>query len=616
LAANGDTIEFAATLSGGQVIPLSSTLNVNQSNLTITDAGSAPVTISGNGTIQVFNVNGTGAAIDFLTITGGSAEYGGGIGLNAGLSLELSECSLTNNTSGSAGGAIGTSLNDNLTVINCSFINNSYDASAIYVSPGDQLTVIGSTFIRNSSSAIVNNQGNVTVTNCTFTNNNGGLGAALNNGGSMTVGSCTFTNNTCYAGGAIFDATGTLAVTGSTFSGNSAQTDGGAVYCDAGANLSLTNCTFVGNSASGGGGAIDLVWGPDNLTNVTITGNRATSGFGGGLLVGGSTGGVTLINTIVAGNFDGASPSTTPDDISGGIDVATSFNNLIGAGGGGGLPTAFQGNQVGVTNAGLDPNGLQNNGGPTQTIALLPTSPAIDAGDASLAPSTDQRGYPRPDPGVPEPDIGAFEGSSFFDNFNRADSPSLGFDWQIPPLAAALQFTYRRPPLATALRFTYRRQAEFGFQLQSDTAVSLSTSFNAAQVTGQVLLNPTLQADVNASNPQVLAVGLLARIQSTYEAYAAVLTNTGTAEILLVDGVSKTFTVLGSALAGTKVATLTFTVTGTGTGTTLSLFLNGSSTALVTVTNSAQTTLDRAGGVGIFGWGPNGVIDNFSASGP
>ena len=50
---------------------------------------------------------------------------------------------------------------------------------------------------------------------------------------------------------------------------------------------------------------------------------------------------------------------------------------------------------------------LADNGGPTLTMALLPGSPAIDAGNTSLAPTTDQRGFPRP-AGLAA-DIGAFE---------------------------------------------------------------------------------------------------------------------------------------------------------------------------------------------------------------
>ena len=93
----------------------------------------------------------------------------------------------------------------------------------------------------------------------------------------------------------------------------------------------------------------------------------------------------------------GTGSGATPDDISGTVS-STSAYNLIGTGGSGGLVNGDNGNQVGVANPGLDP--LANNGGPTQTIALLPGSPAIDAGSNALAVdpttgqplTTDQRG--------------------------------------------------------------------------------------------------------------------------------------------------------------------------------------------------------------------------------
>ena len=88
---------------------------------------------------------------------------------------------------------------------------------------------------------------------------------------------------------------------------------------------------------------------------------------------------MTLYNTIVAGNFLGQDESATPNDIDGPMEPESSYN-LIGTGGSGGLidrssdPT--HGNQVGVINPGLGP--LQNNGGPTLTHALLPSSPALN----------------------------------------------------------------------------------------------------------------------------------------------------------------------------------------------------------------------------------------------
>jgi hypothetical protein len=77
-----------------------------------------------------------------------------------------------------------------------------------------------------------------------------------------------------------------------------------------------------------------------------------------------------------------------------------------------GIVNGVNGNSVGgnsnpVINADLGP--LQNNGGPTQTMALLSNSPAIGHADNSKAPATDQRGFTRLDVAGKMIDIGAFE---------------------------------------------------------------------------------------------------------------------------------------------------------------------------------------------------------------
>src|SRR5205085_2244099 len=142
------------------------------------------------------------------------------------------------------------------------------------------------------------------------------------------------------------------------------------------------------------------------------------------------SGTVTLQSTIVAGNFNDASPSTTADDISGTIDAASSFN-LIGNGGAGGLANITNSNQVGVASAGLNP--LNDNGGPTMTHSLLCTSPAIDKG-FSFTLTTDQRGGTRPfdfaDAIFPNAvggdgsDIGAFETQAGGGCVPEAQSPN------------------------------------------------------------------------------------------------------------------------------------------------------------------------------------------------
>ena len=127
-----------------------------------------------------------------------------------------------------------------------------------------------------------------------------------------------------------------------------------------------------------------------------------------------NAGTATLDNTIVALNTNGG---TAADDISGSVSTSSGYN-LIGTGGSGGLVNGVNGNQVGVANPGL--GALAEYGGPTQTIALLPGSPAIDAGSNALAVdasgnplTTDQRGagYPRVVNGTV--DIGAFESHGF-----------------------------------------------------------------------------------------------------------------------------------------------------------------------------------------------------------
>ncbi len=112
---------------------------------------------------------------------------------------------------------------------------------------------------------------------------------------------------------------------------------------------------------------------------------------------------MSLIDTIVAGNTNSSGAS----DI-GGQPLVTGGNNLIGTGGSGGLVNGVDGNIVGVAKSLLAP--LGNNGGPTQTMALLDGSPAIGAGIAVTSVTADQRGEPLDSP---IPDIGAFQSQGF-----------------------------------------------------------------------------------------------------------------------------------------------------------------------------------------------------------
>lgn len=209
-------------------------------------------------------------------------------------------------------------------------------------------------------------------------------------------------------GGAVFSRGGTVQIRNSTFDSNQALGGNGGA-------ASLTGNTQGGNGGSGLGGAIFNEGATFNLLNNTLTSNQTTGGSGGTLYGGGTvratpgnpgtglgggifnrTGTVNLGNTIVSGNI-----AATDPDISGTI-VSQGFN-LIGntTGGSGFVATDLQN-----VNPLLAP--LGNYGGPTQTMALLPGSPAINAANPSTT-TPDQRGFGP----VGVRDIGAYESVGF-----------------------------------------------------------------------------------------------------------------------------------------------------------------------------------------------------------
>jgi hypothetical protein len=180
----------------------------------------------------------------------------------------------------------------------------------------------------------------------------------------------------------------------------------------------LKNCTIAGCSAGAGGGV--YVGGGNNniMVNCTVSLNQA-NGLGGGIdvvLSGGSLH-LSLSNTIVAGNA--VNTPTGYSELSIGADiygpVFSAYNNLIGNGAGCSIGSLLGGPAIGnivgnpshVINALLGP--LQNNGGPTMTMALLAGSPAIRQANNLRAPTTDQRGVTRLDQPGELTDIGAYE---------------------------------------------------------------------------------------------------------------------------------------------------------------------------------------------------------------
>ena len=319
--------------------------------------------------------------------------------------------------------------------------------------------------------AISNNSGTVNVTNGTFSGNIATLGGGISNNGPGTVkvANSTFSNNlgvrftvglpAAVDGAAIFNQGGTVEVTSSTLSGNNAGGgSGGGIHNREGGTVKVTNSTLSGNTVGGFfdrglfGGGIYNDNGTVEVTNSTLSGNETTNAGSRGAGIYNKAGTVTLTNSTISGNkanpnTDNPFPDILPNRISSGAiwnggtvnvkntiialnsaatnpDVDGSFAsggyNLIGNGTGSTGFTAV-GDRVGTAAAPIDPllNPLANNGGPTQTVALQPGSPAINGGDPAFVltsgpfigpPFYDQRGispFNRVSGGII--DIGAFE---------------------------------------------------------------------------------------------------------------------------------------------------------------------------------------------------------------
>ncbi len=231
---------------------------------------------------------------------------------------------------------------------------------------------------------------NITISGLTLADGSAFKGGAIENtGGKLAVSDCTLSGNTATNGGGIY-STGTTTLTDCTLSGNSATSFGGAAFNFLGT-MSLTNCTVSGNTAQSSAG-LDLISNNNTLVACTVsanTGTSASSGFVAGMYIFGAA---SLTDTIVAGN---TGPSGASDI--GGPGAASGSNNVIGTGN-----VSGSNNRLGVTNPLLGQ--LAWNGGPTQTMVLLPGSPALGKG-APAGLNFDQRGFPVNSP----PDIGAFQ---------------------------------------------------------------------------------------------------------------------------------------------------------------------------------------------------------------
>jgi predicted outer membrane repeat protein len=442
-ADGGDTINFGNQVQN-QTITLTQGQIAFSKPLTI-DGTTQNVTISGNNASRIFNISANGVTfsdtISNLIFKNGNDGNGGAILDSDGI-LALSNDKFNNNTSSGDGGAVcysGTQ-GSSLSITSDSFTSNTAHnhGGAVYGGGTNNVPfgVTSSIFTSNSAS---NNDGgaiyttlHLTVTGGSFTSNtatNGGGGAIEftppgTGSSGLTLTNVTFTTNSALYGGGLDESftvsqgSVTVSVSGCLFNTNHATgntgSGGGGILVNptttnsASASFTISNSTFYNNSSSNSGGGLSLSESQSgsgsntaSLTSLTIYQNSAAD-FGGGLFIWSGARAPKFDNSIIAGNTV-SGPAADGPDVYG--TVNSLGYNLVGEGGlpnqpprdgnTGWIASDYVGSDTNRMPAGLDPNGLADNGGPTETIKLLTTSQGYRNGDPGLKGTQDQRGYTR-----------------------------------------------------------------------------------------------------------------------------------------------------------------------------------------------------------------------------
>lgn len=402
-AADGDVIEFASGLSG--TITLTNGQLEVRDEVEIRGPGAATVTIDADGASRIFYVcsGSNPATISGLTMTDGIADDGAAIYEESCGGVIVRDVVITGNMASENGGAIYS--NAELWVYDSQISTNTAYSYGGGIYAGSAFVMVGSTVSGNSTTQ----QG---------APGGGGIFAS----GDVDISTSTVdSNSSANCGGGLYVKSGysSIEIVASTFSNNSSYgCYGGGIDIDGNNNtVMIANTTITGNEALDGatGGGIHI----DNYNNVsviqsTIVGNTSTSTdsyYSGGGIHLNALATITMSGTIVSGNAA----------VAGAADIGFANQQYPG-------PIAIAGDDllVGEVDARITFSGagiissttpgvgaLADNGGPTKTMALDPTSAAIDAGGTSVLPfpgdAYDQRGtgYARIVNGLA--DLGAFE---------------------------------------------------------------------------------------------------------------------------------------------------------------------------------------------------------------
>jgi hypothetical protein len=412
----------------------------------------------------------------------------------------------------------------------------------------------------------------VTLDGLTITGGRADDGGGISNSGTLALGSCAITGNETTSndpsgrGGGIYSE-GTLTIGASLIDANSAR-QGGGVYSVG--SLTIEDGTVFGNSGVGGGGGVYNEGGTLTVIASTISGNSAVSG--GGVYSDGPA--ASIEDSIVAGNSASGGPGPDASGL-----FSTQGYNLVGKPDG---STGWGDND----RLGVDPllAPLGDYGGPTMTMALLPGSPAIDAGTGNGAPATDQRGVSRPQ-GAGY-DIGAFESRGFTLTPANPSTPQTAVIGTAFGQPLALTVTANDPSVPVdggVVAFAVNPVAGAGAALSAATATIAGGQAQVSATAGDTPGSYTVTASAGGTSTATFDLTNLLPITISPSALGPATAGVAFSQALAASGALGgpfTFQVTAGALpsnftlssdgtlggTSTLAATANFTVTATGQG--------------------------------------------------
>ncbi len=327
----------------------------------------------------------TGALFDADSATDGGGLYNGTSGSAYLRDVSFVTCPATN-----AGGGVFNASDSTVATFAVDSFEDDSSAFGGGLENVGKATLLGGVTFQTDMAArvgggIYNRDGDATITHVEFSTDSAGVdGGGVGNadGGTVDVDSTTFSGDgATYNGGGVYNTTtGIVTVTDTTFSGDRATYYGGGVYNTTRSTVTVNDTTFSGDTASDGGGVYNVATSTVTVTDTTFSEDTASDG--GGVYNNVSGGTVTAANSIL-------DASSCSGDISGTDDVVTATTGCPSTEGATTTTSAIDLATILATTATY----------PTapKTLALLPTSPAIDEVPATdCKVKTDERGAPRP----------------------------------------------------------------------------------------------------------------------------------------------------------------------------------------------------------------------------